>query len=107
MDGKMALAYSRIRKVGNNDFGRTERQRKVILAAIQKVKGAGIPEIIALANKVLPCITTDMNNDEILNLAFTAAQADLNNIEQHRIPVDGSYKNAWIRGMLVLVPTWK
>ena len=29
MDGKLALAYSRIRKVGNNDYERTERQRKV------------------------------------------------------------------------------
>jgi LCP family protein required for cell wall assembly len=103
MDGKMALAYARIRKIGD-DFGRTERQRNVIMAAIQKVKGSSIPQIAALANKVLPFVTTDMTNDQILNLAFTALKADLNNIEQHRIPVDGSYKNASIRGMSVLVP---
>jgi len=104
MDGEMALAYSRIRKVGKDDFERTERQRRVILAAIKKVKGSSIPQIIALANKVLPFVTTDMSNDQILNLAMTAIQADLNNIEQYRIPVDGSYQNAKIRGMLVLVP---
>ncbi len=103
MDGKMALEYARIRKI-DSDFGRTERQRNVILAAVQKVKGSSIPQIIALANKVLPFVTTDMTNDQILNLALTAAKADLNNIEQHRIPVDGSYRNARIRGMSVLVP---
>ena len=97
------MAYARIRKIGD-DFGRTERQRNVIMAAIQKVKGSSIPQIVALANKVLPFVTTDMTNDQILNLAFTAVKADLNNIEQHRIPVDGSYRNARIRGMAVLVP---
>jgi len=103
MDGKMALAYSRIRKIGD-DFGRTERQRNVILSAVQKIRGASIPQMIALANKVLPFVTTDMSNDQIMSLVLIAAQADLNNIEQHRIPVDGSYKNARIRGMSVLVP---
>lgn len=103
MDGKMALAYSRIRKIGD-DFGRTERQRNVILSAVQKIRAASIPQMIALANKVLPFVTTDMSNDQIMSLVLIAAQADLNNIEQHRIPVDGSYKNARIRGMSVLVP---
>ena len=104
MDGKLALAYARIRKIGNNDFGRTERQRKVILAAIQKVKKSSLSEITALANKILPCITTDMTNDQLLNLVYAGFTSDLDNIEQHRIPVDGSYKDAWIRKMLVLVP---
>ena len=103
MDGALALEYSRIRKIGN-DFGRTERQRKVILAAVAKVKDSGLNNIIALANKVLPCVTTDMTNDQLINLVFTAFSSDLNNIQQYRIPTDGSYKDAKIRGMLVLVP---
>ena len=41
MDGKMALAYSRIRKIGD-DFGRTERQRNVILSAVQKIRGCKV-----------------------------------------------------------------
>jgi LCP family protein required for cell wall assembly len=104
MDGKLALAYARIRKVGNDDFGRTERQRKVIMAAVQKVKDSSVPDIMALANKVLPFVTTDLTNDQLMDLAVTALQMDLGNLQQHRIPVDGSYKNAWVRKMLVLVP---
>jgi LCP family protein required for cell wall assembly len=103
MDGKLALAYARIRKIGD-DFGRTQRQRNVIMAAVQKLKGSGISEIMALANKILPHVTTDMNNDQLLNLIYAGMTSDLDNIEQHRIPVDGSYKNARIRGMSVLVP---
>ena len=30
LNGKQALCYSRLRKVGNADFERTERQRKVL-----------------------------------------------------------------------------
>lgn len=104
MDGKLALAYARIRKVGNDDFGRTERQRKVITAAVQKVKSSGVTDMMALAKKVFPFITTDLSNDQLLNLASTALQLDLGNMEQHRIPVNGGYKDAWVRKMLVLVP---
>ncbi|HHY83203.1 MAG TPA: LCP family protein [Clostridiales bacterium] len=103
MDGELALEYARIRKIGN-DFARTERQRKVILAVAKKVKGSGISDLMALANKVLPCVTTDMSNDQLMDLIFTAAKSDLSNIEQNRIPRNGSYKDAKIRGMLVLVP---
>ena len=103
MDGKLALAYARIRKIGN-DHGRTERQRKVIMAAFDKVKGSSISEIMAMANKVLPSTTTDMTNDQLINLALAAFGSNLGSIEQHRIPLDGSYRDAKIRGMLVLVP---
>jgi LCP family protein required for cell wall assembly len=103
MDGKLALAYSRIRKIGD-DFGRTQRQRNVILAAVRKIKDSSISDVMALANKVLPLVTTDMTNAQLLDLAYKALSMNLDNIEQYRIPVDGSYRDAWIRGMLVLVP---
>ncbi|NLC45508.1 MAG: LCP family protein, partial [Clostridiales bacterium] len=70
MDGKLALAYARIRKIGN-DHGRTERQRKVIVAAFEKMKGSSISDIMSLANKVFPCITTDLSNDQLINLGIT------------------------------------
>ncbi len=103
MDGKLALAYARIRKIGN-DHGRTERQRKVIVAAFEKMKGSSIPDIMALANKVFPCITTDLSNDQLINLGITALTSNLGTIEQHRIPIDGAYKDAWVRKMLVMIP---
>lgn len=103
MDGKLALAYARIRKIGN-DHGRTERQRKVIVAAFEKMKGSSIGDVMALANKVFPCITTDLSNDQLINLGITGLTSNLGTIEQHRIPLDGKYKDAWVRKMLVMIP---
>ena len=103
MNGELALAYARIRQIGN-DHGRTERQRKVIVSAFEKMKGSSVPDIMALANKVFPCITTDLSNDQLINLGITGLTSNLSTIEQHRIPLDGKYKDAKVRKMQVLIP---
>ena len=103
MNGKLALAYARIRKI-DSDFGRTQRQRKVIQAAFSKAKNSGVSGLMSLTNKVLPYVKSDLSNDQLINLGVTAVSSDVGKIEQHGIPVKDSYRNAWIRKMLVLVP---
>ncbi|WDU82062.1 LCP family glycopolymer transferase [Caloramator sp. Dgby_cultured_2] len=41
LNGRQALAYSRIRYVGNADYERTERQRRVLTQIFNKVKSQG------------------------------------------------------------------
>ena len=38
LNGKQALCYSRLRKVGNADFERTERQRKVLSGILKMLR---------------------------------------------------------------------
>ena len=38
LNGAQAVSYSRIRAVGNGDYERTERQRRVVTALIEKVR---------------------------------------------------------------------
>ena len=104
MDGKLALAYSRIRKVGNNDFERTHRQRNVMLSAFQKVKTLGLPELTNMVNALFPYITTDLTNNEMISLVYNVFRFHPEKIEENRIPLDGTYESAWIRKMLVMVP---
>ncbi|MFA6698344.1 MAG: LCP family protein [Eubacteriales bacterium] len=104
MDGKLALAYSRIRKIGHADYERTERQRRVVTAAFNKAKDLSYSEIISLVNVALPLVTTDLSNTQILSLAYTIFRMDVDNINTYRIPVDGAFKEASIRKMSVLVP---
>ena len=68
------------------------------------MKGSSVPDIMALANKVFPCITTDLSNDQLINLGITGLTSNLSTIEQHRIPLDGKYKDAKVRKMQVLIP---
>lgn len=88
----LALGYARMRKVGNGDYERTERQRRVITLLIDKLRELNILEVHELFTTVLPMITTDMTNQEITNYAFELIPMlkELK-IESQRIPFDGTY----------------
>ena len=104
LNGTQALAYSRIRYVGNGDFGRTERQRNVLMAAFDEVKHLSITEMLSLADTVFPLLTTDMSSADLIGLATDVLTLGVDTIETHNIPEDASYTSAYIRGMAVLVP---
>ncbi len=103
LTGEQALAYSRIRYVGNGDFGRTERQRKVLTALLDKTKGLSVLELNNLLKKMLPMLTTDMSNEQILGYALEVFPMlmDLEMVTQ-RVPADGTFSDAFINEMMVL-----
>ena len=69
LNGAQAVAYARIRKVGNNDFERTQRQRAVIAAMIAKAKESDLKTINNVINEVFPQIATNMTNKQLISLA--------------------------------------
>lgn len=102
---EQALAYSRIRYVGNSDWERTDRQRRVVMAAFNKVKDKSLAELLDLADEILPSLTTDMTNMEILGLVYTIFTNGMTEMESYRIPVEGTYTCETLSvGMEVLVP---
>lgn len=66
LDGELALAYARIRKI-DSDFNRSNRQRIVLEKLFEKIKDMNLSEANKLVNAFLPLITTDMSNSEIIN----------------------------------------
>ncbi len=98
-----ALAYSRMRHIGNSDYERTERQRNTLTAAFNKIAGSNVSDLLRLADAILPCLTTDMSQKDIMSLA-TMIQGMKLNETSYRIPVDGTYSSESVRGMAVLVP---
>ena len=103
LTGSQALAYSRIREIGS-DFARTARQRKVLTILIEKAKTLPLKDLYALVDALLPMISTDMTKGEILGLALELAPmlSEFEVISQ-RIPMDGQYSTAIIKGNDVLV----
>ena len=105
LNGRAALDYARNRSIGNGDFSRTERQRKVLDALFEKCRGMSLTQLQNLMEKALPLITTDMTNREIwdymVDLVPMLGSMELNT---GRIPGDGTFQYASIRGMRVLVP---
>lgn len=102
LNGKQALVFSRIRYTGNSDFERTSRQRRVLTAIFKKAKSLSLPELNDLMNAVLPCVTTNLTQGEILSLLLHSGEYLDYELVSSRIPVDGSWKNLRIRGMAVL-----
>ena len=105
LNGSQALSYARMRKVGNSDYERTERQRRVIAKLIEKAKSLSVAELNLMMQHALPLITTDMDDAQILSYAMDLFPRlkDLE-VQTLRIPVDGGYKPEMIDGMSVLVP---
>ena len=95
LNGNQALAYSRIRKI-DSDFGRTDRQRKIISASIEKVKKLGILEINDMLTQILPRITTNLTEKDILSLFRVALKVKDYSIESMAIPVEGTWEYAII-----------
>lgn len=104
LSGRQALEYSRIRYIGNADFGRTERQRNVINAIINECKTMSLSQANELLTKILPLVATDMPKDEIVNCARTLFPLLKGSIESQRIPIDGSYTLEWVGALDVVLP---
>lgn len=104
LNGEQALTYARIRKL-DSDFGRTNRQRTVLQAILNKVRHLSVTELFNLVNTCLEFVTTDMTNSQILDIA-TITLPLLSNLEleSYRIPTDDAYYMTMIREMSVLVP---
>lgn len=101
LNGAQALSYTRNRYLGT-DFGRTERQRKVLEAVIRKMPKALVTNPKELINGLVTNLKTNLTKEECFQLSFQAAGALNYDMEQNSIPLDGTYKNATIREMSVL-----
>ena len=105
LDGDQTLHYSRIRHLdANADFSRTNRQRKVISALIEKFRNAKLTTLLSLLDDLLPMISTDMSNAEIVELATKLfPMLSECKIVSQRVPADGAYELKTIRGMSCVV----
>ena len=105
LNGKQALDFARMRGL-DDDFHRTERQRRLLTRLAEKLQSASAQQLLDLVNEVLPHVSTDMSSTQMLGYAASAIQVYLSGAEiaTGRIPAEGMYSDAEIRGMQVLVP---
>jgi len=92
MTGEQALIYSRIRKL-DNDFNRTQRQRKVFGIIASKALRSPVSLLFNIS-KALPYIKTDMSRARIAAFAAAAPLYLAFKIEEHYVPSDGSWQSA-------------
>ena len=112
LNGDRALAYVRYRDKVTGDFGRTERQRKMLNALIEEYKHTKLTTMVGMVNALTGMVTTNMTKSEILNYAveFFPMLSSAEIISQ-RVPFDGKHTDgkdyyylAMIDGISVVVP---
>ena len=101
LNGTQALAHCRNRSSAGSDYDRTERQRTVINAIIEKTKNLSLSELSDLADTLLPMVTTDLTQADCLSLLLNATEYLNYDRVSLRIP-DVQYSGTMINGMSVI-----
>ncbi len=91
LNGPQALTYCRNRYIGT-DFGRTERQRKVLAEVIHKLPQGMLTNPQELIDGLMPNLTTNLTQTECYRLSLMAPKAVTYDIIQNSIPLEGTYK---------------
>lgn len=103
LDGEEALWYCRIRYL-DDDFHRTERQRKVISAIIDKAKDTKPQELIEIGKEVMPYVETSIPQSELMKLGLGALVSYMHyEVEQQQIPADDTWEYGTKKGMSVIL----
>ena len=91
-NGKQALSYCRIRKVGT-DTARTARQRRVLREIMKKCRSLSPFDAQRILAVVAPCVTTNMTRNEMTDLLLEGLGSLNYDTLGLRIPMDGAWKD--------------
>ena len=85
LNGQQALAYCRIRYIGN-DFQRTERQRAVLQQILLKAQKLNPTQLNSLTTEVFPLVATNLHFEDIV--ARVSAIGDYKIVDTTGFPFD-------------------
>lgn len=109
LDGPTALAYARNRETIGSDFDRAERTQQVVLGIRNKVlKLNMLPKLVTKApvlyNQLSSGVNTNLSLEEMVKLAWLAAQIPTENIK-HAVITPDMVTNSWSpEGFEILLP---
>lgn len=101
MNGAQALAFMRCRKL-DSDFGRQDRQVKVLRAMMDQVSHVPISKIFSLFNDVRDMYRTDMSTTDQITLVKNAIYLRKGDIDKYAIPAEGTFRYSSIDGASAL-----
>lgn len=104
MDGDLALKYARTRH-GSSDFDRAKRQQQVLLAVRDKALQLNLlPKLPELMILLADTVETDLQPNEILNLAQISWNIDRDNVNSAVIDQNMTLQHITPTGAAVLLP---
>lgn len=98
LNGTNALRFARLRSI-DSDWQRIERQRKIIAAAINKLKTKNLTELDTLITTCTKLVRTDLTQDAITKLLLEVVPGLPNvTVQQMTIPQKGTYGSQKVMG---------
>ena len=107
LNGNQAVAYSRIRMI-DSDYRRTERQRDVLVKLAEKLKAdMDMFTIANLITTLMPYVETSLGLGDMISLASMGLNMDFANVQQLRLPADGTFDSGTFDGVWCIKPDFK
>lgn len=111
MNGNQVLGYCRVRYVPtangtHSDFGRTERQRSVLMKLFNQYKDSNIFSLLSILNDCLPKVKTNISRDDMQDLLQTVVENRMLSMDTLRIPIAGTFEDARVGKSEVIQVKW-
>jgi LCP family protein required for cell wall assembly len=111
LDGMQAVTFARIRGI-DNDFVRTERQRKLLSVLMKQLLDGGMSfdRMVGLFETALPYVYTNLTTMKLFELGMAVLSSDILEraahgeplVSEHRVPMDKCFAYQTIDGMSVI-----
>ena len=103
LTGDQALAYTRDRTT-KADYGRVMRQQEVLLSMGSHLQEMDVNELMDKVDEMMNCVQTNMETEELKELATVGMIVEIDDVLQLRIPANGTYEETTEAGLAVLKP---
>lgn len=111
LNGRQAVAYARIRKVGNGDYGRSKRQIEVLTSLLKQFNKLSLTKKMDAVETIAAQVSTNITKEKIEWYAFTfLSNYSSTEFEYLSLPIDG-YSNQgmysdYVKGQWSIRPDW-
>ena len=112
LDGRQAVAYARIRHVGNGDYERSQRQVEVLQSLLTRYMNLGLTGKASVLDEVLSQISTNMTESDIekyalkILLKLTSAKFQYLQVPIEGYSNEGLYYDFKSKGEWSIRPNW-
>lgn len=107
LNGRQAVAYSRIRKKGNGDYERTQRQRNVLKSILEKYEKQPSEKKFEINMEIIGQISTNIPVSYIKELGLKIFSDKEFEVNQYMIPYEGSFETITHKNMWCIKPNMK
>lgn len=106
LNGLQAMSFCRNR-YSDNDYQRVMRQQKVLLAMADQMQNMEVNDLMDSLESIMEYIETNMETEAMKDLAYTGLSAELEDVGQFRVPVDGTFDAGMFGSVWCIKPNFE